>query len=160
MPHGREVFNTSTAEEIAVALGDKANALADNYAGDGIVFKKLAKATYDFDVDAGAISAIGLGVTIPSGATVQRAWINVLTTLTSGTDAGTVAISIEGANDVVTATAISAGGNIWDAGLHEGIEDGTTANMVVTTDDREITATIAVEAVTAGKFEVIVEYVM
>jgi len=121
---------------------------------------RWAKAEYDFAVDGGAISAIDLGVTIPDNAIIVGGFIEVLTTCTSSDDSGTMAISVEGANDIVTATAISAGGNIWDAGIHDIIPDSTGSTAVKTSQARNITATIAVDAFTAGKFNVWLEYVI
>ena len=122
---------------------------------------RWAKAQYDFAVDGGAVSAIGLGVTIPDNAIIVGGFIEVITTCTTAsTDGGTMAISVQGANDIVTATAVSAGGNIWDAGLHDIIPDSTGSTAVKTTAAREVTATIASHAFTAGKFNVWLEYVI
>ena len=122
---------------------------------------RWAKAEYDFAVDAGAISAIDLGVTIPDNAIIVGGFIEVVTTCTTAsTDSGTMAISVEGANDIVTATAVSAGGNIWDAGLHDIIPDATGSTAVKTSQAREVTATIATAAFTAGKFNVHLNYII
>tara|TARA_R110002020_G_scaffold45737_2_gene130645 strand:+ start:9134 stop:9667 length:534 start_codon:yes stop_codon:yes gene_type:complete len=122
---------------------------------------RWAKAGYDFSVDAGAVSAIDLGVTIPDNAIIVGGFIEVVTTCTTAsTDGGTMAISVEGANDIVTATAVSAGGNIWDAGLHDIIPDSTGSTAVKTTQARNVTATIASHAFTDGKFNVWLEYVI
>tara|TARA_X000001382_G_scaffold129890_3_gene123080 strand:+ start:399 stop:935 length:537 start_codon:yes stop_codon:yes gene_type:complete len=122
---------------------------------------RWAKAEYDFAVDGGAISAIDLGVTIPDNAIIVGGFIEVVTTCTTAsTDAGTIAISVEGANDIVTATAVSAGGNIWDAGIHDVIPDSTGSTAVKTTAARAVTATIASQVVESGKFNVWLEYVI
>lgn len=63
------------------------------------------------------IAAHGCGLVIPKGAVVTFAAYKVLTTFTSSTDAATIAVSIVGANDVVSAIAISNGGNPWDAAV-------------------------------------------
>jgi hypothetical protein len=122
---------------------------------------RWAKAEYDFAVDGGAISAINLGVAIPDNAIIVGGFIEVVTTCqTASTDSGTMAISVEGANDIVTATAVSAGGNIWDAGIHDIIPDSTGSTAVKTTQARNVTATIAGQVFTAGKFNVWLEYVI
>tara|TARA_X000001388_G_scaffold28947_1_gene20525 strand:+ start:204 stop:740 length:537 start_codon:yes stop_codon:yes gene_type:complete len=122
---------------------------------------RWAKAEYDFAVDGGAISAIDLGVTIPDNAIIVGGFIEVVTTCTTAsTDSGTIAISVEGANDIVTATAVSAGGNIWDAGIHDVIPDSTGSTAVKTTAARAVTATIASQVVESGKFNVWLEYVI
>ncbi len=120
----------------------------------------VAKALYDVSGgDAGAIGAHGLGVTIPDNAVVLDGVIDVITTFEDGADdSATIAISVEGANDIVTATAISGGSDIWDAGLQDVVPDGTAANMVKTTSAQEITATVADDALSAGKMWIILRY--
>ncbi len=126
---------------------------------DGIHNQMIARATYDFTEHGGAIGAHGLGVRLPAKSVVTKAWYEVLTTCTTaGSDAGTMALSIESANDLVAAIAVSDASNPWDAGFHACIPDGTVANFKKTTAEREITATIAVQAFTAGKFVVYLEY--
>jgi len=107
---------------------------------------------YDFDIHTGATGTYVLGK-IPLQATVTRSWYSVVTTATSATDAGTMALGTNGdPNAFVTATAISGASNIWDAGLHEGIQDGAVANMTTPFGAvLDIQAAIAVEAWTAGK---------
>jgi len=143
---------TATAAEI--------NGLDDSAAfADGLSRVRLATATYDFAVDGGAISAIDLGVTIPDNAIILDGMVDVITTLTSATDAATIALHAESANDIVTAVAILTATD-WDAGLRPIKPLGTSATAVKTTAARAITATIAVEAVTAGKFVVFLRYVL
>ena len=107
-----------------------------------------------------AIGTHGLGLTIPKGALVTKAYYKVLTTFTSATDAATIALQVKSANDLVTAVAISNGGNPWDAG--GGVvctPTGTLANEVDNdTADSEVSAVVAVEALTAGKLVLWVEW--
>jgi len=145
---------------ITIAAGAVEETMLAVPTADGLQARRVARATYDFAEHAGAQGAIGLGVTLPDNAVAVRAWYEVLTTLESSGDLATIAISAEGANDIVTATAINAGGDVWDAGFHEAIQDGTIAAAIKTSAAKEITATIAVEDVTAGKFIVFVEYVV
>ena len=123
------------------------------------------------------IAAYGLGVFIPAKAFITRAWVDVVTTFTSaGADAGTIALSIEAADDVVAAVAISTAGDVWDAGAHgskigfpnfgaDAAHDSAVevaalfaATYLKTTVEREITATVASQALTAGKANIFVEY--
>ncbi len=125
-------------------------------AADGLLL-----ATAVFDATAGkAVGTYGLGVTLPSGAIITRAFYKVGTTFVSaGADAGTIALQSEAAGDLVTAVAISDAGNPWDAGLHEAKADGTAAKMVALTADRELKAVVAGQALTAGKMTLFVTYV-
>ena len=63
------------------------------------------------------------------------------------------------ADDVVAAIAVSDGANPWDEGLQDVIPVRTKATSFKLTAERSIVATIAGQVVTAGKFEVTLEYV-
>lgn len=105
------------------------------------------------------IAAHGCGLTLPKNAVVTGAWYKVLTTFTSSSDAATIAISIVAANDVVSAVSIATG-TTWDAAVPvEGIPKiETTSTWLATTVDSEVTFTVAVEALTAGKLVFWVDY--
>lgn len=130
----------------------------------GLGAKRIAYAVFDPSAVAGdrTVAAHALGTAIPDDAFVTAAWYWVETTCTSATDAGTIAISIEGADDVVSAIAISDGTNPWDTSAKpvEGVPKlETTSTWLATTAARQITATVAVEALTAGKVHIWAEYV-
>lgn len=155
--------------ELNILNGVTANAVeinsacdATNLGFDGILRLVALRATYDFAVNGGAISAISLGRTVPDNGIILGGFIEVATTLTSATDAATVAVSVQGANDIVSAIAISNGAHPWDAGLKAIIPKFNTpeTTSVKTTADRLVTATIATEALTAGKFTVWLFYVI
>jgi hypothetical protein len=145
----------------ATAAEIDAVARAASQGAEGLRRMMVAVARYDFSVDGGAISAIGSGVTIPDNAIICGGFVDVDQTCTSaGADAGTMAISVQGANDIVSAVAISDGTHPWDAGLHAIIPKANTPEStgVKLTAAREITFTIATQAFTAGKFTVFLEY--
>ncbi len=138
---------------------------------------EMAMATYDVTGgDSGSIAAHNLGVFIPKNAIVTRVWVDVITTFTSSTDAATMAISLQSANDAVSALAISDATNIWDAGMHgskigfpnfgaDAAHDSAVevaalfaGTFLKLTAEREIVVTNAVEIVTAGKMNIFVEY--
>lgn len=118
--------------------------------------------TYDFAADGGAISTIAIGDSLPDNALILGGFVDVETTLTSSTDAATIAISIATANDLVTATAISGGSNIWDAGRQAIVPKFNTpeTTSIKLAAANQVDVAIAVEAVTAGKFHVHLLYVM
>lgn len=146
----------------------------------GLAVKYLASALFDPSANTGerTIAAHGLGVYVPDNAIITNIWWDVITTFTSATDAATIAVHVESANDLVSAIAISDATNVWDAGIHAGkvgapnlgadaahdsqvevaaLFAGTYLKL---TAEREITATVAVEALTAGKAVFYVEYVI
>ncbi len=94
----------------------------------------------------------GCGLIIPKNAIVTFAAYDVLTTFTSAADTATIAVKIVAANDVVSAVAINDGANPWDAGLFETIPKvETSSTWLTTTANSEVTFTVAVQALTAGK---------
>ena len=120
----------------------------------------IVSALYDFAVEGGAVSTIGLrGATdIPSGARCVGGYIDVLTTLTSG-GAATIALQLEAAGDIVAATAVAS----WTAGqknILPALTSGsvTAGTTVKTTAARDISVVIAAFALTAGKFRVVLEF--
>jgi hypothetical protein len=148
---------------VTIAAGVVTEAKQAPMTSEGLHSARIARTVYDFSVDGGTIGSISLGATLPDKARVVKFWYEVITTLTSSTDAATVAISIptDDVAGLVAATAISAEGNIWDTGLHSGIQDGAVANISEKcTAARALTMTIAVENVTAGKIVFFAEYVV
>lgn len=122
--------------------------------------KSILQFEYDFAKQGGAVGAIGLGSFLPDNAIIVGGFLDVITTFTSAADTATIAIHAESANDIVTAVAINVG-TPWDAGLQAIIPDEVTiAGAFKTTQAREITATIAVQAVTAGRLRGYLEYVV
>lgn len=123
--------------------------------------RKEGRARCTFTATGGkAIGAYSLGLTIPKGAHVTKAYYKVLTTFTSATDAATIALKVVSANDVVSAVAIVTAGDVWDAGgCVVCIPTGSMGNeLAATTADTDVTATVAVEALTAGKLVLFVEW--
>ena len=100
------------------------------------------------------------GLKIPKNALVKFAAYKVLTTFQSPTtDDATIAISIVAANDVVSAVSIDTG-TTWDAaGAIEGIPKlETTSTWLTTTVESDVVFTVGVEALTAGKMVLWVEW--
>jgi len=136
-------------------------AMQKSYAAAGLHSKRIAYGI--FDATAGKTQAAHtLGATIPDNAFIIGAWYWVSTTFTSAGDNATIALSIEGANDLFTATAISSG-TTWDATALpiEGVPKlETTTTWVRTTAARDLTASVAVEDLTAGVMHVWAEYIV
>ncbi|MCK5613919.1 hypothetical protein KAR91_69295, partial [Candidatus Pacearchaeota archaeon] len=154
---------------------DSVNAMRAIYENQGTATSSVFKlvggekhthaATYDFAIDGGTHNTdYGLGMSLPDNAIITRSWYEVLTTFESSTDAAAIAITIptDDVAGIVASTAISAGGNVWDAGNHEAIQDGTAAAFAEkTTAEREVTFSIAsTENITAGKATFFIEYVV
>lgn len=127
----------------------------------GIPVKLVA--TYDFAVSGGAISTIHLKdangdtLSIPTNAVVLSAHVDVVTAPTSAGSA-TIALKIQSAGDLKAATAFD--NAYFGTGLHATTLDGAAANMIKTTAARNVDIVIAAAALTAGKINVIVEYIV
>lgn len=121
------------------------------------------------------VAAHGTGAYLPKGAIITEAFTDAATAFTSATSAATIAIKAEGTGDLVAGVAISASPARWGTGLGgclagnsaERTVAGDTAilaaaaqaaAMIKTTVEREIIVTVGVEALTAGKMAVLVEY--
>jgi hypothetical protein len=119
--------------------------------------KKYARAVYSFATNGGAVGDITLTTTpvIPSGALVTEAVIKVNTVLTGAT--ATVALKLEAAADLNAADAIS--GAPWSTtGVKRADKLGVENAGILTTAARSVVATVATAALTAGAFDVVVEY--
>ena len=122
----------------------------------------LARATYDFAVDGGAVGlitpAVGANYILPSGSIILGGVIDITTALTSGGSA-TIAVGLSagasGAAALKAATAVAS----WTAGLMAIIPLFAAANMIKMTAEGTITLTVAVAALTAGKFEAKLLYI-
>lgn len=118
------------------------------------------RATYDFAVQGGAIGTVNLkdsdgnDATLPIGAIITQVYIDEVTNVTSGGSA-TIAFGANTTTDLIGATAIAS-----FTGIIAGTPTGTAATMVKLTAARTLTATIGTAAVTAGKLNVFVEYVV
>lgn len=115
----------------------------------------IGKCKYDFAVDGGVSGDIGLGLTLPSGALILGAYINVTTVPTSA-GAATVAIKSEAAADLNAADAIS--GAPWSTTGWKAADKDLGAAPIKLTAARQITTTIGTADLTAGVFEVLVLY--
>lgn len=152
---------------------------------DGLTVKKVLTAEFDTagtdsaGVSNKTIAAHGTGVYLPDNAIITKVWFDVITTFTSdATDAGTIALHAQGAGDLLVAIAISDASAVFDAGIHHGIPgsyalgvdaDHDTAlevgalkagSFLKLTAEREIVATVAVEALLLGKMVIYCEYVI
>lgn len=121
---------------------------------------RVARARYDFAADGGAVGDITISAAsvLPAGAYILSGFVEVDTALTSGGSA-TVAVTVEGAGDIVAAAAVS--GAPWSTtGRKSIVPAGTGATSVKTTAARSIVATVATAALTAGAFDVVLVYVV
>jgi len=117
--------------------------------------KRVAVFEYDFAKDGGAIGDIELrGGDIPNGALVDFGLIDVITACTSGGSA-TLAVKLVSAGDIKAATAVAS----WSLNATLATTAVGTAATTVKTAARKVPVlSIAVAALTAGKFRVALEY--
>lgn len=119
------------------------------------------KATYNYSVHGGAISTINLDdhdgkdVTLPAGAVITNCLIDVVTQPNSAGGTATLALTASSAGDLKAALDEDSWSNQIAC-----IPDGTTGNMIKLASAKTLTVAIASEALTAGKVNVWVEYVL
>ncbi len=123
---------------------------------DGASPRGVAKFTYDFAARGGAVSVIELtGDDIPDNAIVWDGCVDVLTAFAGA--GATAALHINAANDLVTATAFDA--PPWSSATVQAIVPvGTVATCIKLTAFRHPTLTITGAPLTAGKFNLFLQY--
>lgn len=118
---------------------------------------------YDFSVHGGAVGTVQLTQPfgpLPDDFVIRDAWFDVITALASGGAATGALTSGEGANDLISATAVS--GAPWSTtGRKQCIPDwATVADSIKTTEIRNPSLVIATADLTAGKFNLYMEGVI
>lgn len=120
---------------------------------------QVLKATYSYAVQGGASTASinlldtdGKAAKLPDNAVVKQVLIDVLTAPTSDGSA-TIALTAQSAGDLKAATAIAS-----ITGLVAGVPVGSAATMIKLTAERTVQMSVAVAPLTAGKFNVFIEY--
>jgi len=147
--------------------------VSDNFAalgpiGSDIGLGNLRVARFVYDVaakDSGGVNnnstvgAHGTGVILPAFAIIVGGFFDVNTVITSSAS-GQLAIHVEGANDIQTAAAVS-GAPFSTVGRKAIVPKANTpeATSIKTTVAREITCTVSVGALTAGKLTGYLYYV-
>lgn len=130
---------------------------------DKVVNQKrgAVKGCYDFAVQGGATGTIYLKdengdvIELPNKAIITQSYMDVITACTSAGGAGTIALGVNTTTDIkaaVDADTLS--------GVVANIPVGVAANMVKLTAARKLALTIGTEALTAGKFNVFLEFVI
>ena len=119
--------------------------------------QRIAKATYSFATDGGAISTITPSISdiIPANAIVTAVYTDVTTTATSS-GAATVAINAGATNLVAAATL---GTLAWNSAAKTKQTLASSATAIKPTAAGRITLTVASFALTAGVVNVYVEYI-
>src|SRR6266576_2000428 len=120
---------------------------------------KTYRGDYSFAVDGGAggtIILLSAAGAIPIGSVIVGGYLDVTTLFTTGTGA-TAAITVEVANDIVSATVVS-GAPYSTTGIKAVIPVFTAATMIKTTADRNPSIVIAVGTITAGIMGVVLFY--
>ncbi len=148
--------------------------ISDNFADlgpvgtvNGLGSLRVARFTFDTAVkDSGGtnlnstVAAHGTGVTIPIHGIVVGGFVDVNTAFTSTNSTAQIAIKVEAANDIISAAAVS-GAPYSTIGRKAIVPKANTpeSTSVKATAAREITVTVTVEALTAGKLTGYLYYV-
>lgn len=129
---------------------------------DGLGALQVARFTFDAGIVANrAVGAKGVGVYLPANAIVCGGFFEVNTAFTSANgNNGTIAIHVEGAGDIQAAQAVS-GAPFSTTGIKAIVPKANTPEStgIKVTQQRQITCTVAVSALTAGKLTGYLYYV-
>lgn len=153
---------TLANENIAVFQLNRVNAeVAFKHSLGRLVVKRqvrMEKCIYDFSKVGGAISTINLrnddqqSCTLPKNAIIRDVVIDVITAGTTSAS-GTMSLTAQTAGDLKAALAAAS-----YTGILAGIPTGSAASAIKLTADRIVTGTIATGALTAGKWNVLIQY--
>lgn len=124
---------------------------------EGAIQRGVAKFSYDFDIQGGAQGDITLaGEPLPKNAIVWDGVVDVITALV-GSGASAAVSTSQSANDLITSAAIS--GAPWSTtGSKALVPVGDAAHSIKMTADRAPKLVIASADLTAGKFNLFIEY--
>jgi hypothetical protein len=116
--------------------------------------KRVLKVEYDYARDGGAVgSKVLRGPKLTACAVIDIGKIVVHESLTS-TGAATVGLKMVAPGDVKAAGVLSN----WSAGVNATVPSGAAGNCIKTTEIGEVTMDIGVADLTAGRFELFLEY--
>lgn len=156
------VVNNVTGDELDLLDASGVPALPTDATTSWNAVSRLAYGTINLlNATAGTYQLLGLspasGNLFPANVLVTGCWYQIDTTLTSaGPDAATLNLKL-GGTDIIAATAISAGGNIWDAGTH-GVSLSAPISVAAASN---LTLTTAVQTITSNStIKFFVEYVV
>lgn len=124
---------------------------------NGASFKVVATAIFDVAAQTGGEAAVAdypLGVIIPDNAIITLAYGDIITAFVSTSNDGTIALKAQSSADLLAAVDADT-----LSGLIALIPVGTAATMIKMTAARELTLSVAVHKMTAGKAVFFVEYV-
>ena len=134
-----------------------------NMAEDGLLRMGVARFTFNPSAVTGqrTVAAHGLGVTLPAHAIIVGGFFDVNTAFTSAAGTAEIAIHVEGAGDIQAAAPVS-GAPYSTIGRKAIVPKANTPEStgVKATVARQITATVSVQALTAGKLTGFLYYVV
>jgi len=145
------VVNNVTGDELDLLDASGVPALPANATTPWNAVSRIAYGTFTTSnpTAPGVYGLTGLsslaGNLMPANVLVTGCWYEIDVTLTTaGGDAGTLGLSVNGVN-IIAPTAVSAGGNIWDAGAHgvslsNPVQCPTAGNILLTTAAQNITS--------------------
>lgn len=122
--------------------------------------KNVIRCTWDFAVQGGAVGSMlllddqGNPAILPAKAIITQVYSDTVTAVTTSA-AGTLSLGANTAIDLLGATAAAT-----FSGVQAGVPVGTAATMVKLTAQRQIAAAIATGALTAGKVNFFIDYVL
>ncbi len=130
---------------------------------DGLQAMRVCRATFNPSLNAGerTIAAHTIGQPIPISAIVVGGFVQVNTLFDSADHSGSIALSIQGANDIISAAAIN-GAPFSTTGLKAIIPKANTPEStgIALTAARTLTATVTTTALTVGKLTAFLYYLV
>lgn len=126
---------------------------------NNLIGNRQAATYWSFGVHGGAIGTITLGVVLPAGAVVTRAFAQPTSRPTSATNVGTLSVGVAGDN-VAFFNAINANASFVPGNIVAGNIDGTLPATYYPIGGTPLAVTVAIagEALTAGVIQFYIDY--
>jgi hypothetical protein len=122
-------------------------------------FRGILRGNYVYTTDPNGTVSVGTA-RLPPDAIITRSWYNVTVQPDSAGDTATLSLGHTG-NDEEILAPVSEDNAAWTVGWHDGLQDGTATNFTTkTTAPVALNVVIANEDLTAGNFDVYVEYMI
>ena len=128
-----------------------------------VIFSTLTSfsALYDFSIDGGAIGSIDLGIVIPQNSIITRCLFRTWDTAVSG-GGGLATIAFDKRSGAVVSAdffgVAQAAGNFVSGGVLSGVDFNATPTLASGSTFSTIEMVIAVDVLTAGKIQVILNF--
>ena len=121
---------------------------------------RWARISYNFNSNGGLQGTINLTGTIPNNAIIIGGFVDIITSFSSSSNSASCSLSLESTDDLVASIAINNGSSPWSIGIKSIVPNGTGGNAIKLSSDNTVDLAISSEDLTAGTFDLWLEYLI